>query len=168
MAFIPVRFVVREGSFLYGGGRILFGKECKVGDCCIITAWEEFEGESFEPVISIGDNANIGSYNNISSIDSVRIGDNFLSGRWVTITDHAHGDGSEEELGRAPFRKRLHSKGGVRIGDNVWVGDKVTILAGVSVGDNVVIGANSVVTKSIPDNTIAAGNPCRVIRKMKL
>lgn len=52
----------------------------------------------------------------------------------------------------------------ITIGDNVWIGGNVCILPGVTVGDNVVIGAGSVVTKDIPDNVIAAGNPCRILR----
>ena len=52
----------------------------------------------------------------------------------------------------------------VTIGDNVWIGGDSVILPGVSIGDNTVIGAGSVVTRDIPPNVIAAGNPCRVIR----
>lgn len=52
----------------------------------------------------------------------------------------------------------------ITIGDNVWIGGNVCILPGVTIGDNVVIGAGSVVTKDIPDNVIAAGNPCRILR----
>ena len=54
----------------------------------------------------------------------------------------------------------------ITIGDNVWIGGNVCVLPGVKIGDNVVIGAGSVVTKDLPDNVIAAGNPCRVIRKI--
>lgn len=52
----------------------------------------------------------------------------------------------------------------VTIGNNVWIGGGVTILPGVTIGDNVVIGAGSVVTKDIPENALAVGNPCKVIR----
>ena len=52
----------------------------------------------------------------------------------------------------------------VIMGNNVWIGGGAIILPGVTIGDNVVIGAGSIVTKDIPDNVIAAGNPCRVIR----
>lgn len=55
---------------------------------------------------------------------------------------------------------------GITIGDNVWIGGNTVILPGVHIGDNVVIGAGSVVTKDIPDNMIAAGNPCRHIREI--
>lgn len=52
------------------------------------------------------------------------------------------------------------------IGNNVWITSNVTILPGVSIGDNSVIGAGSVVTKDIPSNVFAAGNPCRVLKKI--
>ncbi len=54
----------------------------------------------------------------------------------------------------------------VSIGDNVWIGGNTVVCPGVHIGNNVVIGAGSVVTRDIPDDTIAAGNPCRVIRKI--
>ena len=54
----------------------------------------------------------------------------------------------------------------VTIGDNVWIGGNAVILPGVRIGNNVVIGAGSVVTKDLPDDVIAAGNPCRVIREI--
>lgn len=52
----------------------------------------------------------------------------------------------------------------ITVGDNVWFGGGVRVIPGVTIGSNVVIGAGSVVTKDIPDNVVAAGNPCRVIR----
>ena len=54
----------------------------------------------------------------------------------------------------------------VTIGNNVWIGGNTCILPGVTIGDNVVIGAGSVVTKDIPANMIAVGNPCRVVREI--
>lgn len=52
----------------------------------------------------------------------------------------------------------------IKIGNNVWIGMNAVVMPGVSIGDNVVIGAGSIVTSDIPSNSIAAGNPCRVIR----
>lgn len=54
----------------------------------------------------------------------------------------------------------------IAIGNNVWIGAHVAVLPGVSIGDNVVIGAGSVVVKDIPANTLAVGNPCRVVKSL--
>ena len=55
----------------------------------------------------------------------------------------------------------------IKVGNNVWIGGNVVVLPGVTIGDNVVIGAGSVVTKDIPSNVVAVGNPCRVIKKQE-
>jgi galactoside O-acetyltransferase len=54
----------------------------------------------------------------------------------------------------------------VRIGDNVWIGANSVVLPGVTIGENSVIGAGSIVTKDIPANVVAVGNPCRVLREV--
>ena len=54
----------------------------------------------------------------------------------------------------------------VHIGENVWIGASTVIVPGVSIGKNSVIGAGSVVTKDIPENVLAVGNPCRVLREL--
>ena len=54
----------------------------------------------------------------------------------------------------------------INIGNNVWIGGNVTVLSGVNIGDNVVIGAGSTVVGDIPSNSVAVGNPCKVIRTL--
>lgn len=54
----------------------------------------------------------------------------------------------------------------IKVGNNVWIGAGVSVLPGVTIGNNTVIGAGSVVTKDIPDNAVAVGNPCRVIKNL--
>lgn len=61
----------------------------------------------------------------------------------------------------------MSSKGAIVIGNNVWLGDKVTVLSGVRIGNNVTVAANSVVTKDVPDNCIVAGIPARIIKVIK-
>ncbi len=68
-----------------------------------------------------------------------------------------------------PLEVELRNKGleyakPIKVGDNVWIGGNVIVLPGVTIGDNTVIGAGSVVTKDVPSNVLAVGNPCRVIR----
>lgn len=117
------------------------------------------------PTLKIGKCANIGELNHITCINSIEIGDGLLTGKYVTITDNSHGDGSTQERLIPPYDRPLFSKGPVRIGNNVWIGDKATILPGVCIGDNVIIGANSVVTKDVPDYVVVVGNPARIIKK---
>ena len=64
-----------------------------------------------------------------------------------------------------PKERDIYSKGIVTIHDNVWVGDKATILPGVEIGYGAIIGANSVVTKNVPEKSIVAGNPAKIIRQ---
>lgn len=72
----------------------------------------------------------------------------------------------KSELMIPPGDRSLYSKGPVIIGDNVWVGAGSCILPNVTIGNNCIIGANSVVTKSFPDNCVIAGNPAKIIKQL--
>lgn len=90
----------------------------------------------------------------------VIIGANTLIGPNVGIYPVNHAIDSEERLNGGCSGKPVH------IGKNVWLGGDVKILAGVSIGDNAIIGTGSIVTKSIPSDVIAVGNPCKVMRRI--
>lgn len=90
----------------------------------------------------------------------VVIGDDCFIGPNVSIYTACHSTDPVERNSRQEWAEP------VTIGDNVWIGGSVTILPGVKIGSNVTIGAGSVVTKDIPDNVVAVGNPCRVVRRI--
>ena len=97
---------------------------------------------------------------NLTLVDDTHIyvGDNTMFGPNVTVATAGH-----------PILPELREKyyqynAPVRIGRNCWIGAGAIILPGITIGDNVVIGAGSVVTKDIPANVVAVGNPCRVLR----
>lgn len=90
----------------------------------------------------------------------IKIGDNCFIGPNCGMYTAAHPIFFEER------NKGLEKALPINIGDNVWIGGDVTILPGASIGNNSVIGAKSLVTKDIPANVVAFGNPCRVIRKI--
>ena len=143
-----------------GERNITIGKNSVIGKYSLITALEIYKHsgkEKYKPVIIIGDNCHIGEYNHITCIDHIIIGNNVLMGRNVLITDHNHGNKTDIEL--PPQKRPLRTKGGVTIGNNVWIGDKVVILSGVSIGDGAIIGANSVVTKNVESMTVVGGIP---------
>lgn len=108
--------------------------------------------------IEVGDNF-FANYNcTILDVAKVKIGKNCLLAPNVAI--YTAGHAVDPELRAAMYEYGMP----VTIGDNVWIGGSSVICPGVTIGDNSVIGAGSVVTKDIPSDVVAAGNPCRVIR----
>lgn len=152
---------------LIGAKNISIGNNCYIGINAQLTAFDKFHGLNFTPKIVIGDNVSLGDSIHITSINSITIGDGVLTGRRVTITDHSHGRIELSEMNVPPNDRTLFSKGPVHIGNNVWIGDKASILAGVTIGEGCIVGANSVVTKSIPSFCVVAGVPARIIKRIK-
>lgn len=146
---------------------ISIGEGSRLHHHVIITAWRHHFTGNGDAKLVIGAGADIGEYTHISARGHMHIGANLLTGRWVTITDNGHGNTEIENLQEAPIERKLFSKGDVLIGNNVWIGDKATILPGVSIGDGAIIAANSVVTKDVPAYCIAAGNPAKIIKQVK-
>lgn len=110
--------------------------------------------------ISVGDNFYANYDCIILDIAPVKIGDNVMFGPRVCIYAAGHPLDPEIRAGGLEFGRP------VTIGSNVWIGGNTVINPGVTIGNNVVIGSGSVVTKDIPDNVIAVGNPCRVLRSI--
>lgn len=108
--------------------------------------------------IVIGSYCILSSGVRIRSASSIRIGDNTMIAERCLITDADWHD--------AYHRIFPGKREPVRIGNNVWIGDSVTVCKGVTIGDNSIIGAASVVTKDVPANCIAAGNPARVVSEL--
>ena len=152
-------------NYVKGCQYFSIGKGTRFGTKAVLTAWDNYEGYTYTPIIKIGEKCNFGDYLHITSINEIIIGNNVLTGRWVTITDNAHGTSNEICNGQPPEHRKLFSKGPVFIGNNVWIGDKVTILPGVSIGENSIIAANSVVTHDIPKCCVAGGNPAIILKR---
>lgn len=142
------------------------GENFKFDKYGILEAWDFHNGVSFKPYISIGNNVSFGKNCHVGCINSVVISDNVLIGSNVLIIDHSHGNSKENDMLLSPNNRPLRSKGGIYIGKNVWIGEKVTILPGVKLGNNCIVGANSVVTCSFPDDCVIVGNPAKVVKKM--
>lgn len=149
-----------------GSQYISIADNTRLGDYIYITAWDCVNNVHYSPSIAIGKNCCFGAFNHITCINQIYIGDACLTGKWVTITDNNHGDMISSELIIAPEKRTMSTKGAVVIGNNVWIGDKATILSGVKIGNGVIVAANSVVTKDIPDNCIVGGNPVRILKQL--
>lgn len=149
---------------LVGGSYIHIQEKSTFNYGCILTAWDKYGEQKFSPNIKIGKDCHFGEYNHITAINNITIGNGVLTGRWVTITDNAHGKSDYNNLCIKPHKRDLYSKGPVIIEDNVWIGDKVSIMPNVRIGKSSIIAANSVITKDVPSFSIVAGIPAKVIK----
>lgn len=140
------------------------GKNFSCGKNLRLQAISKYHEQEFYPSISIGNDVTINPNCQIVAVNRITIKDNVLLASNVFISDHSHGKSDFSDINIDAAQRELYSKGEIIIEENVWIGQNVSILAGVTVGRNSIIGANSVVTKDVPCNSIAVGVPARVIK----
>lgn len=114
--------------------------------------------------INIGNGTNIGRFSNISSAKNITIGKKCLVSYNVSILDHDH---NLNQKNISPIDSGIIPGKDILIGDHCFIGAHSFILKGVKLGRQCVVGANSVVTTSFPDYSIIAGNPAKLIKKIK-
>ena len=114
-----------------------------------------------KPSLVVDSGSIIGHFNHIASVNSVYIGKNVLTADKVYISDHNH---QYADISKPVMDQGIYSNGIVSIGDGSWIGENVCIVS-AKIGRNCVVAANSVVTKDIPDYSVAAGIPASVIKK---
>jgi acetyltransferase-like isoleucine patch superfamily enzyme len=151
---VPITTQFDGPAFTTGIVRCFLGVHCRLGRHIYLETREN-------GMIRMGDRVRLNAGVHVVSYSCISIGDDTLIGEYTSIRDANHGMNPG-----TPYRRQPHRSAPILIGSNVWVGRGVAILAGVEIGDNAIIGANSVVTKSIPANCLAAGAPARVIREI--
>lgn len=109
----------------------------------------------------IGDGSCIGNFNHIYATNSIVIGKNVLTADRVYISDNLH---SYEDITVPIINQPIKQINSVIIGDGSWLGENVSVI-GAKIGKNCVVGASSVVTKDIPDYSVAVGIPARIIKR---
>ncbi len=152
--------IAYKAKNIRGYHNISIGANCQIEPQAQLTVWTP------QALLVIGDNCMLRQGIHISVCDSVTIGNNLLTGTNVLISDNSHGRSTYEALQKPPLERNVFSKGSIRIGKNVWLGNNVCVLAGVKIGNGVIVGANSIVTHDIPSNSIAVGVPARIIKTM--
>jgi acetyltransferase-like isoleucine patch superfamily enzyme len=149
-----------EGAppLIIGNGRIEVGDDVHIGSPC---TWDV--GADAELII--GDRVSLNYRGIVSAAKSVRIGDDTLIAGEVAIFDNSnHPVSPARRLARAAVTGSEVAP--VVIGHNVWIGIRCIIMRGVTIGDNSVVAAGSIVTKSVPPNTLVAGSPAALIRQL--
>lgn len=143
---------------------INFGLNLTTGVGCRIEAYPA----NNEIVLFFGENVQINDYVHITAREKVIIGNNVLMASKIYISDCSHGsysgDENDSNPNTVPAERPLFSEA-VVIKDDVWLGEFVSVLPGVTIGKGTIVGANSVVTKNLPDYVIAVGSPATPIKK---
>lgn len=172
--------ILEENSLLRNPEQISFGNKCVIRKGAILDG----KSERCECGIVLGDNIEVCEYAYLNAVSGkIEVKNNVFIGPFcllygqggIFIGEHTLISGHTTIVAsnhsfydkKLPVNRQVCSMKGIYIGKNVWIGAHCCILDGVSIGDNAVIGAGSVVTRNIPEASIAVGNPCKVINKVK-
>lgn len=154
------RSVMQLPVRISGEARIAVGSDVFVG----AGSWlQVLDGDCADIAIVIGNGTSIAGGCVVSAQRSIRIGSKVLMARNVYIADHMH---AFSDVGEAVLEQGIDRVGPVEIGDGAWLGQNVVVGPGVRIGRGAVVGANSVVLAEVPDHTVAAGSPARVVRSL--
>ena len=158
--------LLRRPFYLRGRRWIVLGKNFSCGRGLRMDALGD--SSTTHPLIRIGSDVSMNDYVHIGAVESVSIGDRVLIASKVFISDHDHGSygrgGIHSDPRIAPAERPL-SASPVVIEDDVWLGEFVSVLAGVRIGKGSIIGTMSTVSRDIPPYCIAVGSPARVIKQ---
>ena len=169
-----------KGTRIIHSNHLVTGQFCYIGDFSYINclskhgvklgdrvtireyAWLQITSDTnnLGEGIVIGNETYIGPRCNLGAAAFLRIGEKCQIGAGVSFIAENHSFSADSSI----FEQGVTRKG-ITVGNDCWIGNNVIILDGVNIGDGVVIGAGAVVTKDIPDNSVAVGNPARILKE---
>lgn len=157
-----------KNLYLYTGIPFISGPlSINIGNNCRISGQTTFSGRSVsdQPLLKIGDNVGIGWQTTIAVGTKVLIGNNVrIAGRCALFGYSGHPLDAKDRA--AGYPDLNNQTGDITLEDDVWLGSNVSVHKGVTIGSGTVVATGSVVTKSLPRDVIAAGNPAKIIRSI--
>jgi acetyltransferase-like isoleucine patch superfamily enzyme len=159
----PKAFTNCSKGLLGRGTHLFFGypqSSVNIGERLILANFNELIAKG---KLEIGDYFSMSEYSRIIAHDQIQIGHRVTIARFVSILDHDH----HCEMKNGKMEMQGYDLVPIRIGNHVWIGDKVSILKGSEIGSNIIIAANSVVKGKLEDNGIYAGAPAKRIKDIQ-
>lgn len=171
---------VGSNTRIYNSGNISFGKSVTIdrnciidgfssekiilGDCVKIGAYSNLSSTShlskYGIGLKMGNNSAVGDYTQFGAAGGIEIGNDVIMGSYISFHSENHNYNDKTKL----IREQGVTSKGIKIGNNIWVGAKVTFLDGCVVGDNSVVAAGAVVNGNYPENSIIGGIPAKVLK----
>jgi acetyltransferase-like isoleucine patch superfamily enzyme len=144
----------------YAKNKVIIGDNCKIGKYSTISCTSHMSkyGKGFK----MGNNSSCGQFTEFGSAGGITIGDDVIMGSYISFHSENHNFNDITKL----IREQGVTSKGIILGNNIWVGAKVTFLDGTTVGNNCVIAAGAVLNKEYPDNVIIGGVPAKVLREI--
>lgn len=144
----------------YAKNKIIFGNNVKIGSFSNISCTSHLSkyGIGFK----IGDNSSAGDYSQFGSAGGIEIGNDVIMGSYISFHSENHNYEDKSIL----IRNQGVTSKGIKLGNNIWVGAKVTFLDGCQVGNNSVIAAGAVVKEIFPDNVVIGGVPAKILKAL--
>ena len=147
---------------VYGSEYITLGRNVQINWNGWLYASDHYGKQKFAPEIVIGESTSIGNNCHIVACNKVQIGKDVMIADRCYISDNLH---EYKEISRPIHDNELLVPGKINIGDSSWIGENVCIFGNITIGRHCIVGANSVVTRDIPDYSVAVGIPARVIKR---
>lgn len=149
------------------GQKVVIGSRSRVDRPWCLRLGNRFTAEEFvyfkivsdHALLEFGEFGFVGRGTEFDVIQSVKVGDHTVIAPGCFVTDHNHGASAERRIDEQEAQAKP-----VTIGNDVWLGANVVVLAGVTIGDGAVVGANAVVTRNVPRMAVVAGIPARILR----
>jgi acetyltransferase-like isoleucine patch superfamily enzyme len=142
----------------FSSERIVFGDCAKIGCFSVLTSTSHFS--KYGKGLKMGNNSAIGDYTHFGAAGGIEIGNDVIMGSYISFHSENHNFTDTAKL----IREQGVTSKGIKLGNNIWVGAKVTFLDGCSIGNNSVVAAGAVVNGIFPDNVVIGGVPAKILK----
>ena len=144
----------------YASKKIILGDNVKLGSYSLVTCTSHFS--KYWIGLSIGNNSAFGRFTEFGAAGGIEIGNDVIAGSYISFHSENHNFSDNSKL----IRLQGVSSKGIKIGNNVWIGAKVTFLDGASIGNNSDVAAGAVVNGVFPNNVIIGGVPAKILKEI--